>query len=207
MVQPPFHIENGETSMTERRYESLEQLHEDMRACVACTLAEARTQVIPGVGPEDADVLLLGEAPGAREDEGGAPFVGAAGKLLDGILEGLGVERSRLYITNTVTCRPPGNRNPRAPEVRAHAPWLEEQLRLVAPKVVVALGRVPLIYFLPGAKITEVHGEARWIEREHVGFHLLPTFHPAAALRRRRELLDVLREDLSGLPALLADAR
>lgn len=191
--------------MTDRRYGTLEELHEAMRGCVACPLAENRTQVVPGVGPDDADVVLLGEAPGAREDKGGAPFVGAAGKLLDGLLEEIGVARARLYITNTVACRPPGNRNPHVREVRAHTPWLEEQLRLVAPRVVVTLGRVPLVYFFPDAKITKVHGEARWVEREEAAFHLLPTFHPAAALRRRRQLLDVLRADLARLPELLAD--
>lgn len=193
--------------MTERRYVSLEDLHEAMLGCVACELAESRTQVVPGVGPDDADVVLLGEAPGAREDKGGAPFVGAAGKLLDGLLEDVGVERNRLYIANTVACRPPKNRNPRVREVRAHAPWLEEQLRLVAPRVVVTLGRVPLVYFFPDAKITEVHGEPRWVERDDVAFHLLPTFHPAAALRRRRELLDVLRADLAKLTGLLEKKR
>ena len=189
--------------MTARRYDSLEDLHEAMRACVACDLAASRTQVVPGVGPADADIMLLGEAPGAREDKGGAPFVGAAGRLLDSLLEEVGVARSRLYIANTVACRPPSNRNPRAGEMRAHAPWLEEQLRLVAPRVVVSLGRVPLIYFFPGAKITQEHGRVRAVEREEVSFRLLPSFHPAAALRRRTELLPVLREDLGRLPALL----
>ncbi|HUH13527.1 MAG TPA: uracil-DNA glycosylase [Longimicrobiales bacterium] len=189
--------------MTARRYDSLDHLHEAMRTCVACDLAASRTQVVPGSGPADADVMLLGEAPGAREDMGGAPFVGAAGRLLDAILEEVGVERSRLYIANTVACRPPSNRNPRAREMRAHAPWLEEQLRLVAPRVVVTLGRVPLIYFVPGAKITQEHGRVRPVERGEVAFQLLPSYHPAAALRRRTELLPVLREDLGRLPALL----
>lgn len=193
--------------MTARRYDSLDDLHEAMRACVACDLAASRTQVVPGVGPADADIMLLGEAPGASEDRGGAPFVGASGRLLDAILVELGIARSRLYITNTVACRPPSNRTPRTRETRAHAPWLEEQLRLVAPRVVVTLGRVPLAYFFPGARITDEHGRVRAVERGQVSFQLLPSFHPAAALRRRTELLPVLRDDLGRLPALLEAGR
>lgn len=185
-------------------YGSLDELFDAMLECTLCELASSRTQVVPGVGPADADVMLVGEAPGAQEDRAGAPFVGAAGKLLDGLLEEVGLRRGRLFITNVVACRPPGNRNPRVREIRAHAPWLEAQLRLVAPKVVVTLGRVPLVYFVPEGKITRLHGSPLRVERPDGTLTLLPTFHPAAALRRRRELVDVLRADLAAVPGLLS---
>src|SRR5690606_37479063 len=113
------------------RYRSVARLNAEMSCCTRCELAAGRTRVVKGVGPKRARVLFLGEAPGASEDRAGEPFVGSAGRLLDRLLERAGLERSDIYITNVVACRPPKNRTPRVSEVRAHAPWLEEQLRLV----------------------------------------------------------------------------
>jgi DNA polymerase len=162
-------------------------------------------QVVTGAGSPSARVLLLGEAPGAQEDRQGRPFVGRAGQLLDRVLAASGLSRDEIFITNVVACRPPGNRTPRAQEVRAHAPWLEEQLRLIAPELVVTLGRVALTYFLPRAKVTEVSGTPQCIEKSGRSFLLLPLFHPAAALRRP-ELVPVLEEGFARIPSLLAGA-
>ena len=165
------------------RYRSLRTLNEEMVCCTRCELATGRTQVVRGVGARRARVLLLGEAPGASEDRAGEPFVGAAGRLLSRMLEEAGLERSEVYITNVVACRPPKNRTPRVSEVKAHSPWLDEQLRLVRPEVVVTLGRVALTYFIPNARITELSGKPQKVEWRGVELRLLPLFHPAAALR------------------------
>lgn len=146
--------------------------------------------------------MLIGEGPGANEDREGRPFVGRGGRLLDALLEEAGVNRSEAFVTNTVACRPPGNRTPKPAEVRAHAPWLEEQIRLVAPEVIVTLGRSALTWFLPREKITQVHGTAQKLERHGRVFWLLPTFHPAAALRND-ELRPLMQEDLRKLRSLL----
>lgn len=139
------------------------------------------------MGPADARIMLVGEAPGRREDLQGEPFVGAAGRLLDALLASVGLTRGDVYITNTVKSRPsvgppPGrNRAPAPGEILACRAWLDDQLRIIRPRVVVAMGRIALAYFLPGARISTVHGQ---IVRER-GRTILPLFHPAAALRRR----------------------
>jgi DNA polymerase len=147
---------------------------------------------VPGEGNPAAEIMLVGEAPGATEDALGRPFVGRAGKLLDEALAEAGLLRADVWITNVVKARPPGNRDPKAPEVAHWLPVLERELALVDPRVVVPLGRHALAHFAPGAKISAVHGTAlRWGERV-----LYPLYHPAAALRGR-----ALRE------TFLADAR
>ena len=145
-----------------------------------------------------AHVMFVGEAPGASEDEQGLPFVGRAGKLLDQLLEEAGLVRDEVFITNVVKARPPGNRDPKAAEVAHHLPWLERQLALVAPSVVIPLGRHALAHFAPGRKITEVHGEliADGDRR------LVPWLHPAAALRSR-DLRETLLQDARALPGIL----
>jgi DNA polymerase len=184
---------------------SLERLFDAMVCCTRCELAPGRTQVVTGAGSRSARVLLLGEAPGAQEDRQGRPFVGRAGQLLDRVLAASGLSRDEVFITNVVACRPPGNRTPRAQEVRAHSPWLEAQLRLIAPELVVTLGRVALTYFLPRAKVTEVSGTPQRMEKSGRSFLLLPLFHPAAALRRP-ELVPVLEEGFARIPSLLSGA-
>lgn len=184
------------------QHPSLPSLFEAMLCCTRCPLAQGRSRVVPGVGPSDAELMLIGEGPGAQEDREGTPFVGRGGQLLDRLLEGAGLRRDEVFITNVVACRPPRNRTPRVREVRAHAPWLEEQLRLVAPRVVCTLGRSALVYFEPGGKITELHGRPRGIERDGEAFTLLPTFHPAAVLRQPT-LLPAVEADLRVLASLL----
>jgi uracil-DNA glycosylase len=186
------------------RLRSLPALNSAMCDCTRCALAEGRTRVVMGVGPRSARVFFLGEAPGAREDEAGEPFVGAAGRLFDRMLATAGVRRQDVYVTNVVACRPPGNRAPRPVEVRAHAPWLEEQIRLVRPEIIATLGRTALTYFVPNAKITELTGRPRSLVWQERIFTLLPLFHPAAALRSPNRL-PLLESGFAMLRQLLED--
>jgi uracil-DNA glycosylase family 4 len=187
------------------RVRSLTALFEAMACCTRCELAPGRTQVVAGVGNPRARVLFVGEAPGKQEDLRGEPFVGQAGRLFDQLLAENGLAREDVFITNVVACRPPANRTPKPGEVRAHAPWLEEQLRLVDPAVIATLGRVALTYFLPKARITLIRGQPQAIERNGRTLPLLPLLHPAAVLRRRTEMLPGMREDFAKLPGLLAN--
>jgi uracil-DNA glycosylase family 4 len=141
-------------------------------------VCETCTQLVPGEGPATASIVIVGEAPGAKEDAAGVPFVGAAGKFLDALLAEAGVARDEVFITNVVKARPPKNRDPKAPEVAHHWPWLEEQLAIIGPELLVPLGRHALARFAPDAKIAEVHGQVLEVE----GRRLFPLYHPAAAL-------------------------
>src|SRR4051794_4039149 len=172
----------------------LSELHEQIRTHRGCGLAlcEGALNLVPGEGPEDADVMVVGEAPGRFEDEQGRPFVGRAGQLLDEVLAEAGLAREEGFITNVVKARPPGNRDPTRAEVEHWMPLLERQLALVAPRLVVPLGRHALAHFAPGVRIGEAHGRAI-TER---GRELFPLYHPAAAPRSTK-----LRE------TLFADAR
>jgi uracil-DNA glycosylase len=160
---------------------SLDDLRNEIRTHGGCgfELCESATNMVPGEGNPDADVMLVGEAPGATEDEQGRPFVGRAGQLLDELLAEAGLARGDVYITNVVKARPPGNRDPKAPEVAHHLPWLEAELALIQPSLVVPLGRHALSHFTDDARISDVHGT----EMTERGRSLFPLYHPAAALR------------------------
>ena len=159
--------------------EELLEIHGRVRACVSCRLHVTRTQAVPGYGPVDARIMAVGEAPGEKEDQQGRPFVGAAGKLLTELVESIGLSRRDLYITNTVKCRPPGNRDPQADEVAACSRFLDEQVALLRPDVILILGRHALNRLLPEAGgISRLHGQ-RVIREERV---YVPLYHPAAAL-------------------------
>jgi uracil-DNA glycosylase len=188
------------------RARSLAALFRAMECCTRCDLARGRTQVVHGFGPSRADTMLIGEAPGGTEDRQGMPFVGRAGRLLDELLELAQLRRDDVFITNVVACRPPGNRAPKAAEIRAHTPWLEEQLRLVSPRLVVTLGRTALSYFLPGEKITEIHGKVCVVESAQEELRLMPTFHPAAALRGR-VLRSLIEKDFRAIARALRRPR
>ena len=158
-----------------------EALKEECLRCQACTLAATRTNVVFGVGSENAEVLFIGEAPGANEDAQGEPFVGRAGKLLDDMLAMIGLDRSRIYITNSVKCRPPQNRDPLPAESEACMPWLREQFRLLQPKIVVCLGRIAAQRMIrQDFSVTREHGQI--INKGGILF--MGTFHPAALLRQ-----------------------
>lgn len=171
-------------------------------ACTRCRLSEGRTNVVFGMGNATADLMIVGEGPGKREDEQGLPFVGRSGKLLDELLAEINLSReANVYIANVVKCRPPGNRDPRDDEIESCKPYLREQLTLVDPKVVLTLGNFASKLLLRTTTgITRLRGHAYpWWNR-----HLVPTFHPAAALRGRAQVLEDMRYDLGLVRAILA---
>jgi DNA polymerase len=174
----------------------LEAIADEIRGHVPCGFAicEEATHLVPGEGPADARVVVVGEAPGAKEDEQGRPFVGAAGKLLDRLLADAGLDRGEVFVTNVVKARPPGNRDPTPDEVRHHLPWLLAQLELIRPELLVTLGRHALNRFAPDAKISTVHGAVL----EAGGHTLFPLFHPAAALHNPA-LRETLQTDARAL--------
>jgi uracil-DNA glycosylase family 4 len=174
----------------------------EVRACTRCPLATGRTLAVPGEGNAISDVLLVGEGPGQREDATGRPFVGPAGQLLEELLHAIGWQRSDVFITNVVKCRPPGNRDPEPSEIDACSPYLDRQEQALDPVLVVTLGRHSLQRYLPGARISEAHGRLR----RAGGRFVLPMYHPAAALRSSA-LRETLARDFRGLPAALLTAR
>ena len=182
---------------------ALEILAERSSTCTLCPLAEGRTQVVFGVGHPTADLLFVGEGPGAEEDRLGEPFVGRSGKLLDRLVrEEMGLTREQFYIANVVKCRPPGNRDPRPDEIAACRPYLESQLDLIEPAVVVTLGRFAAQLLLDTTEgITRLRGKV-YPYREGV---LIPTFHPAAVLRGGGQVMAQMRADLIRAKRALAD--
>ena len=186
-----------------RADERLDALHAEIRAHkgTGCGFeaCESCTQLVPGEGPATASVVIVGEAPGAREDQQGRPFVGNAGRLLDSLLAEAGMQRDDVYITNVVKARPPNNRDPKAAEVAHHWPWLEQQLQLIKPALLVPLGRHALARFAPEAKISESHGTVL----EADGRRLFPLYHPAAALHNPK-LRETLVQDARALGRALA---
>jgi DNA polymerase len=179
--------------------EDLVSLATEIRACTACPLHRGARQAVPGEGSGEAGILFLGEAPGYNEDVQGRPFVGAAGQLLDELLRTIGLERSKVFITNVVRHRPPENRDPLPTEVEACDVWFRRHLEALKPRVVVTLGRFAMYKFLPGESITRVHGRPRRVGDVVV----FPMFHPAAALHQPSLKADLTR-DFQALAALLA---
>lgn len=179
----------------------LEKIAAEIRGHRPCGFecCEAATKLVPGEGDPDAAIVVVGEAPGANEDQEGRPFVGQAGKMLAALLEDAGLTRDDVFITNVVKGRPPGNRDPRPDEVAHSWPWLEAQLAVVEPELVVPLGRHALRRFAPELKIGEAHGRAVAV----AGRRLFPLYHPAAALHNR-SLQATLRADARALGGHLA---
>jgi uracil-DNA glycosylase len=175
-------------------------------ACTRCRLAETRTQVVFGVGNPHADLMFVGEAPGFHEDKQGFPFVGQAGKLLDNLLAGIGLERSDVYIANVLKCRPPGNRDPGQDEIESCEPHLWQQIELIQPKLIATLGNfaTKLLSGRPTG-ITRVHGQPQSTTLGGNHVVLYPIYHPAAALYTP-SMLQVLEEDFRRIPALLGQA-
>jgi uracil-DNA glycosylase family 4 len=171
----------------DRRREEYSKLVEAIVNCKKCPLHKTRRKPVPGEGPLDATVMIVGEAPGRKEDETGRPFVGAAGRLLDALLLKAGLTRNSVYITNIVKCRPPGNRDPTREEVEACLPYLRMQIRIIKPRVIIALGRhaARTLYSLAGRRwrgMRAEHGVPVNVEIEGLPVVLIPTYHPAAAL-------------------------
>src|SRR5215831_1508852 len=169
----------------------LDRLHAQIRGCRRCGLHATRTQAVPGTGPVDAEIMIVGEAPGFTEDVQGKPFVGPAGKLLDTLLAQIGLSRQHVFITNVLKCRPPQNRDPMPNEAETCLPYLRQQFALVRPKAVLILGRHALERMLPGVgAISRVHGQI--FMRSGVAF--MPCYHPAAALHNGALLADLQRD-------------
>ena len=178
----------------------LTELAKEIAVCERCILSQSRRNTVPGEGPEDADIMFIGEAPGFHEDRQGRPFVGAAGQFLNELLESIGLKREDVYITNVIKCRPPANRDPLVSEIEACWPYLERQIELIQPKMIVTLGRYSMERFFPGQKISRIHGRPRKME----GIIYYPIYHPAAALHQPRYRADV-EADFQRIPQLLAE--
>ena len=179
----------------------LTELYAEIEHCKNCDLARHRTRVVPGEGPEDAKLLFIGEAPGYHEDQTGRPFVGQAGQYLDQLIGTIGYKRNQVFIANVIKCRPPENRDPLPGEIMACGKWLERQLELIKPRVIVTLGRYSMAKYFPGDSISKVHGRAKRIG--NVIYFAM--YHPAAALHQGN-LRRVIEADMLKLPAVLAEA-
>jgi uracil-DNA glycosylase family 4 len=178
---------------------ALTDLYQEIRTCQKCILSHGRTNAVPGEGPEDADILFIGEGPGFHEDRLGRPFVGAAGNFLEELLGSIGLSREDVYIANVVKCRPPGNRDPQPAEIKACCPYMDRQIELIRPRVIVTLGRFSMQRYFPGASISRIHGQPK-----RVGNMIYyPMFHPAAALHQPR-WRPLVEEDIRKIPDLLA---
>jgi uracil-DNA glycosylase len=173
---------------------AIERLDREIESCTRCDLYKTATRAVPGEGPADTDIMLVGEGPGFNEDKQGRPFVGAAGKFLEELLAIADLKRSDVFITNVVKHRPPNNRDPMPGELAACRPWLERQIELIDPRLIVTLGRHSLGTFFPGSLISKVHGQVR----EQDGRYFFHMYHPAAALHQQA-LRDTLLADMKKL--------
>jgi DNA polymerase len=183
--------------------QKLEKLAKQIKVCTRCELHRSRNEAVPGEGPPRAEIMLIGEGPGATEDKQGRPFVGASGKLLAQLLEQAGLTRADVWITNVVKCRPPGNRDPLSEEIDiCTSNYLQHQIRLVNPSIIVTLGRHSMGLFFKGEKITQIHGQMRNVDERFV----IAMFHPAAALHQL-SLKPTIMADFAKLPELLKQAR
>jgi uracil-DNA glycosylase family 4 len=179
---------------------SFTELYGKIAKCDACRLCKQRKRAVPGEGREDADIMFIGEAPGWHEDQQGRPFVGPAGQFLDELLQSIGLKRSEVYIANVVKCRPPSNRDPLPDEIESCRKWLDRQIEVIKPRMIVTLGRHSMSRFFPGATISRVHGTA-W---QGDGVTYFAMYHPAAALHQG-SLRRVIMEDMLKIPSLLVE--
>jgi uracil-DNA glycosylase family 4 len=179
----------------------LESLAAEISRCTRCLLHRGRTKAVPGAGPSNAEIMFIGEAPGFHEDQQGLPFVGAAGNFLDELLESIGLKRQEVFIANVIKCRPPGNRDPLPEEIEACKPYLDRQIELIQPKLVVTLGRFSMARAFPKARISHIHGQPRKVG----GVIYYPMYHPAAALHQP-SLRPTVEEDMRRIPELIEQA-
>ena len=180
---------------------ALSELYKEIALCQQCEIAKYRTKVVPGEGTEDADILFIGEAPGWHEDQQGRPFVGPAGLYLDQLLASINLKREQVYIANVIKCRPLGNRDPLPTEIHNCRKWLEHQIEVIHPKMIVTLGRYSMAMFFPGKSISKIHGTAQ--KRDHIIYYAM--YHPAAALHQQ-SLRQAIEADMLKIPSLLAEA-
>jgi len=183
--------------------EQLEKFNQEILECSRCALRKTCSQVVPGEGSAEAEIMFIGEGPGRDEDVQGRPFVGAAGKFLNEMLANINLRREDVYIANVVKCRPPQNRDPLPEEIETCWSWLLEQIRIIQPKLIVTLGRHSMGRFLPGMKISEIHGKAMRREMPEIGKQVFcMLYHPAAALYNG-SMRDVLISDFKKIPKIL----
>ena len=177
---------------------TLDQIAREVSVCQRCMLHHSRKLAVPGEGPVDAEIMFIGEGPGFHENEQGRPFVGAAGKFLEELLAKINLQRQDVFIGNVVKCRPPNNRDPLPEELAACSDYLERQIQVINPRVIVTLGRYSMARFLPNAKISDIHGQSFHIK----GRLVVPMFHPAAALHQP-SLKTSIERDFLHLPELI----
>ena len=178
--------------------DTLAEVARVVTACTDCQLHVGRTNAVPGEGPDGADLLFIGEGPGFHEDRQGRPFVGPAGNFLEDLLQSIGMTRDQVFIANMVKCRPPDNRDPVPNEIAACSKYLDRQIELLDPLLIVTLGRFSTARFIPGQSISRVRGRLRRIN----GRHIFPIMHPAAGLRRQ-EMRAAIEEDFAKIPGLM----
>jgi len=177
---------------------TLNELNKQIESCHDCDLAKNRTRVVPGEGNQTPQLLFIGEAPGYHEDQQGRPFVGPAGQFLDQLLASIGFKREQVYIANVIKCRPPSNRDPLPNEIQACRKWLDQQIELIQPKIVVTLGRFSMARYFPNETISKIHGKPRAFSK----YLCFPMYHPAAALHQAN-LRRTIEADMLKLPDLL----
>ena len=183
----------------------LEKLNKEMSACGKCALRKNCMRVVFGAGNVNAKIMFIGEAPGKKENELGIPFVGSSGKILDKMLAQIKIKREDVYLTNICKCRPPENRDPLPEEIKECWSWLEKQIAIIEPEIIVTLGKYSLNCFIPEAKISEIHGRLIDIEIKKIGkIKLFPLHHPAAA-RINRKTRALFEEDFNKIPSLLKE--
>ena len=181
--------------------DTLSEIADRVRACKDCALSMGRTNAVPGEGPLDAEVMFIGEGPGLQEDRQGRPFVGPAGQFLDQLLTDVGMSREQVFIANMIKCRPPQNRDPAPVEMAACSKYLDRQIELIDPKLIVTLGRFSLGRFFPGESITRARGRVRYKD----GRAIFPVMHPAAGLRREEMKASII-QDFKAIPGILEEA-
>lgn len=180
----------------------LKEIAEQTAVCTRCQLKHSRKMAVPGAGDPHSEIMFIGEGPGFHENQQGLPFVGAAGKFLDELLAEAKLTREKVFITNVVKCRPPGNRDPQVEELEACRGYLERQIVAINPDVIVTLGRYSMAHFINNGKISSIHGRSYWFN----GRMIVPMYHPAAALHQP-SLRSVVKQDFSKLPSLIKKAQ
>ncbi|MBI2268019.1 MAG: uracil-DNA glycosylase [Candidatus Blackburnbacteria bacterium] len=188
------------------KVEELQKLKKEMEEDKSLPLREGATQLVFGEGNPDAEIYCAGEAPGYHEDQQGRPFVGQAGQLLNRTLGTIGLKREDVYISNVVRFRPPSNRDPQPTEIAAFQPYVDREIKIIDPKVIVTLGRFSMNKFLPGEMISRVHGRPRKVTWHGCGVTIVPMYHPAAALRSP-QVMQEFQEDFKKLPQILDEAK
>jgi uracil-DNA glycosylase len=178
---------------------ALNELNQEIELCQQCEIARRRTRVVPGEGAENAAIMFIGEAPGYNEDQQGRPFVGQAGKFLEELLASINLKRQQVFIANVIKCRPPDNRDPLPTEIQTCRHWLQRQIEIIHPRMIVTLGRYSMAMFFPGKSISKIHGTA--LRQDDTIYFAM--YHPAAALHQGN-LRQTIEQDMLKIPGILA---